>query len=65
MSTFYAMRGTLLPQRRQIAVNALYTRAFRDDTHRGETVQDLIQDFEKLVLQARLNDAECMQMFSW
>ncbi|KAK9900128.1 hypothetical protein P389DRAFT_165281, partial [Cystobasidium minutum MCA 4210] len=34
-----------LEMRRQAAINALYTRAFRDDSHRGESVQDLITDF--------------------
>lgn len=52
-------------QRRQAAINALYTRAFRDDSHRGESVQDLITDFEKLALQAGLTEQQCMQMFSW
>lgn len=52
-------------QRQEAARNALYTRAFRDITHRGESVQELITDFERLALQADLTSGEYLQMFAW
>jgi hypothetical protein len=55
----------LFQQREQAALNALYARAFRDEAHRGESVQDLITDFEKMALQAKLSNEACMQMFAW
>lgn len=54
-----------MKKRQEAARNAIQARAFRDNSHRGESVQDLIGDFEKLALQADLNNAECLQMFAW